>query len=279
MGFNLNLIKMNRRFLFLMMILLCVGSKAICQRPPEEFFTGMDKLTINLPEAKQLFLTAAKKDTTFHGTYHFLGVVATREHKPDSAIYYYKKSIVLNTGNVNHTTEMTWVRLINEYVYQKDFKNAFDAGWEAYQKYPESQSILLALKDACLWAFYVKYDKLDPNYLSEEIKDEYVVNSINQEYLIVRKLRVNDNYLSVTGQKLISKNNASYDVLICAIGGTKETKEVSFKINWDMNKWFGGKPAPADDIDAGKPIYERLGALLQKDNKLDVRAEIEKMMK
>nr|WP_294946861.1 hypothetical protein [uncultured Mucilaginibacter sp.] len=46
-----------------------------------------------------------------------------------------------------------------------------------------------------------------------------------------------------------------------------------------MNKWFGGKPASTNDIDAGKPIYERLGALLQRDNNIDVKAEIEKMTK
>ena len=275
---NLNRI-ITRKTLFLMAILLCAGGRAMCQRPPEEFFTGMDKLYINLPEAKQLLLIAAKKDSAFHGTYHFLGTIATRQHQPDSAIYYYKKSISLNTGNINHTAEMTWVRLINEYVYQKDFKAAFDAGWEACKKYPDNKQLLTALKDACLWAFFIKYDKLDPAYLSADIRDEYVVNAIDQEYLIVRKLRVDDNYLSVSGQKLISKNNASYDVLVCAIGSTDKTREVNFKINWDMAKYFGGRPAATSDIDATKPIYERIGALLQGDSKIDVKAEIEKMLK
>ena len=89
--------------------------KTFCQAPPAEFIKGITILTTNQPEAKKYLLLAVQKDSLFHGSYHFLGVIALNEHKNDSAIWYFKKSIRLNKGNVNHTTELTYIRLINTY--------------------------------------------------------------------------------------------------------------------------------------------------------------------
>ncbi|RYU92217.1 hypothetical protein EWM62_01930 [Mucilaginibacter terrigena] len=268
---------MLKRILLLNILLLVVIANAFCQNPPQEFFKGLDMMEVDKPAAKAYFLEAANKDPAFFGTYHFLGVIATNMHQPDSAIFYYKKAIELNKGNAK-LAAMTYLRLINEYVYSKDFKNAFDTGWNAYKLYPEDRMIATALKDACLWSVYIKYDNLDPNYLSADIKDEYVVTSIDQEYLILRKLRVNDNTLSVSAQSLANKKGASYDILKCFVQGTKDQKEIMFKINWDMAKYFGGKPADTQKIDASKPIYERIGAIMLKDDKADLKTEIEKLM-
>lgn len=236
----------------------------------------MDAIKTNRGKAKLLFQSSVKQQPDFFGNYHFLGNIFSLEKQPDSAIYYYNKSISLNTGNVNHTAEMTYARLINEYVFIKDFQKAFDIGWKAYQAYPESGIILSPFKDACLWSYYLKYDKLDPSYLSTDPKQEYVVNSIPQEYLIVRKIRIDDEPLSVAGQRLQVKGKDAYDVLTCTAGSTKDKKDISFKINWDMNKYFGGKP-PESSPGQSAPIYEKVGKLLADDSKADLKVEIPKL--
>jgi hypothetical protein len=87
------------------------------QVPPEEFFKGLDLFSKNMQKAKNEFLIAQKKDSVFHGTYHFLGIIYLAEKQPDSAIYCFKKSVVLNKENLNHTQEMAYVRLIDTYLY------------------------------------------------------------------------------------------------------------------------------------------------------------------
>lgn len=271
---------MKARFLIIATLIL-QSFNALCQAPPEEFFAGLKLFPTDRAEAKKSFAIAAQKEPNYFGSYNFLGMLCESEHKPDSAIAYYKKCIELNTTNMGHTREFTYTHLINLYTYQRDFANAFAIGWEAYKLYPENREITFNLKDVCLWSFYIKYDKLPADYLSPDLKTEYVVNSIAQEYLIVRKLRVGDNGVSTTSQALQMKNNASYDVLTCATPGGKQTITANFKINWDMSKDFGGKNAPTQSVinDTKAPVYERVGATLVADfsNKVDLKTEIERL--
>jgi tetratricopeptide (TPR) repeat protein len=269
-----------KKRLFLLVIVI-QSLTVYSQVPPEEFFKGLDLLSINKQEAKKEFLIAHKKDSLFHGTYHFLGVIYLAEKQPDSAIYCFKKSIALNKENINHTKEMAYVRLIDTYLYQRDFNNSFSIAWDAYLQYPDNNAIKLGLQDACLWSFYINHNNLDPSYLSPDLKDEYLVNSVDEEYLIIRWTRINDQYLSVSKQSLINKKKVSYDILKCSLSDSNESVEVKFKLNWDLNKYFGGKVVNANDVysDSGNPIYERIGALLASDPKIDLNNEINKLIK
>jgi hypothetical protein len=268
---------MNTRSLLFTIAMLVSGITAFCQAPPKEFFDGLDNININQAEAKKDFSIAVTKAPQFHGSYHFLGVICLNEKKPDSAIWYFTKSIALNEGNINHTKEMTYVRLISTYTEQQDFADSFKTGLDAYHAYPDSRGISSALKDACLWSYYIKHNELDPSYLSADIKPEYVVNNIDEEYLIVRNLRVDDDYLSVNSQALVNKKNASYDVLKCIVSRSKKEVEVDFKINWDMGKYFGGKPGPTQEVisDNKAPAYERVGAALVSSLNPDLKTAIE----
>ena len=270
---------MTTKALLLFIALTFLSIKAICQTPPKEFFEGINMVDADPQGAKMNLLLAVEKDSLFHGTYHFLGVLNFNERKLDSAIYYFKKSIALNSGNINHTKEMTYVRLINTYTYQHDFRNAFDVAWLTYKLYPDNNNIKLALQDLCLWSYYIKHGGLDASYLSPDAKDEYTVNCVPQEYLITRVLILKNEHLAVTGQALMHKNGAAYDVLYCETSKTKTKVELEFKLNWDMNKEFGGKPMPANQVisNAGNPIYERLGAVLATDRNADLKAEIKKL--
>jgi len=272
---------MKTRHLLLTTLLLLQSIRAICQEPPTEFFNGLDLYKTDMHSAKIDFLEAVEKVPQFHGSYHFLGVIYLTEQQPDSAIWYFKKAILLNTGNVNHTKEMSYVRLIDTYIIQKDFQNGFSQAWEAFQQYPDNRSVKAQLRDLCLWAFYINDDHLDPSYLSHDPKDKYVVNSIAEEYLILRNLNVNGEYLQTVSQALAERKDGPFDVFKCTLAVSKKEVEVDFKINWDMNKYFGGKTEPQRPVidDANKPIYERIGAMLIADDKTDIKTAVEKLLK
>jgi hypothetical protein len=249
------------------------------QVPPEEFFKGLDLLTINKQEAKKQFLIAHKKDSIFHGTYHFLGVIYIAENQPDSAIFCFKKSIELNKENTNHTKEMAYVRLIDTYLYQFDFKSSFSVAWEAYLMYSENKGFVQELQDVCLWSYYTRHNGLDSTYLSPEIRKEYIVNSIPEEYLILRRIRINDNPLQFNGQRLVKIKRENFDILSCSYSNNAEKIDLKFKLNWDMNKYYGGKDGDTKGVyaDSNNPIFERIGALLVSDSKINLKEEITKI--
>ncbi|MDT3400941.1 hypothetical protein [Mucilaginibacter terrae] len=264
-------------FITIVAVLKCFC--AVAQTHPQEFFDGLNNLTKDEPLAKKQLLIAASKEPDFYGTYHFLGVISQNNNQLDSAIYYYKKSVDLNTENVNHTREMAYSRLIIALLYKHDIKNAFDAAWEACKAYPESKGLEKNLGDVCLWAYYTKHNGLNLDYLAPAIKVEYVVNSIPEEYLIVRYLKLNNEPLNVAGQSLVHKGSGSYDVLKC-VTASKAEATVNCKINWDMGKEFGGKTGPVAKVLADKslPVYERAGAVLVNNAKADIKKEVQSML-
>jgi tetratricopeptide (TPR) repeat protein len=271
---------MIKRFLVSSLVIISVIT-AQSQTPPEEFFKGLDLMSSDIKEAKKEFTIALQKDSLFHGTYHFLGVICLRQGQNDSAIFYFRKTIALNTGNERHTREMAYDRLIHAYLYKFDFKDAFDAAREAFLKYPENKVFSRDLRDVCLWAYHIRNNGLDSSYLSPQLKKEYIVNSVDQEYLIVRIIRVNDNGLTVQSQSLRKIKRNNYDILTCAYLQNTETIDVNFRINWDMDKYFGGKTGDTQGVyaNARNPVYVRIGALQVSNDDIDLEEEIEKITK
>jgi hypothetical protein len=269
---------MIKRFLLLILIITPVIT-GWSQTPPEEFFKGLDLMTSDIKQAKKEFTIALHKDSLFHGTYHFLGVVCLRQGQNDSAIYYFRKTIALNTANERHTREMAYDRLIHAYLYKFDFKDAFEAAHEAFLKYPENKVFSRDLRDVCLWAYHIRHNGLDSSYLSPQLKKEYIVNSVDQEYLVVRIIRIDDNSLSVQSQSLRKIKRNNYDILTCAYLQNTETIDVNFRINWDMDKYFGGKTGDAQGVyaNAVNPVYVRIGALQVFNDDIDLEDEIEKI--
>jgi len=272
-------LKIKKRF---SLVIILIQTFVVCsQEPPDEFFKGLDLFEIDKKQAKKEFLIALNRDSLFHGTYHFLGIIYSDENKIDSAIFCFKKSIALNKENINHTREMAYVRLINTYLYQHDFSNSFSVAWEAYRLYPENNVIYQELKDICLWSFYTKHNNLDLSYLSPELKDEYIVTSVPEEYLIMRKIRVNDQYLVFNNQSLVKKRKAYYDILNCSLSSNNATLDIKFRLNWDLDKEFGGRGSNINIVysNSDNPIYERIGALLVSDSDIDLKKEIETLEK
>lgn len=254
------------------------GGLAMAQTPPEEFVKGLELISKNANEAKINFLVAQQKEPLFHGTYHFLGVIYLDENQLDSAIYCFKKVIALNTTNANKTKEMAYVRLVDAYLYNYNFENAFATAWEAFQRFPDNLTIKQNLQDVCLWAFYVNHNNLNITYISKDLEREYVVRSVSEEYLIIRRKLVDGANLYVESQSSIKKEGLFYDVLSCTqVNGKKF--DVTFKLDWDVTKNFNGQVANTEDMyfNASNPIYERIGALLVFNSRINLQSEIEKL--
>jgi tetratricopeptide (TPR) repeat protein len=272
--------KANMKKQIVLITILFISVTTLCQTPPDEFFKGLDLLEINQKQAKKEFLLAVKKDSLFYGSYHFLGVIYLNDNQLDSAINSFKKSIDLNTNNGNHTREMAFIRLIDTYLIQQNFVNAFNSAWEAYIQYTDNKIVERYLKDVCLWSFYINHANLDPSYLLKDLKEEYIVNSVDEEYLILRRIQINGQNLIPSGQRLIQKKKTSYDVISCQISESGETIDVPFKLNWDLGKYFGGTISNTKSVydNQENPIYERIGALLISDPEQDLKQAIEEIL-
>lgn len=265
--------------LLILLFLFINTLSTIAQTPPEEFLIGLDLLDVDVQKAKKEFEIAQKKDSLFPGSYHFLGVIALEENNIDSAIINFEKALFLNMENINHTREMTLVRLIDIYLQRQDFHKAFDLAYFAYKHYSYNNVILHALQDICLWSFYIKHNGLDSSYLSTELKDEYLVNSIAEEYLILRNIWIDGNFLMFKSQRLVKKKRKFYDIVTCSLSDSDETVEVKFRLNWDLDEYISGKVVDTEQVYANKenPIYERIGALLVSDAEIDLNKEIKKL--
>lgn len=261
-------------------IVLLIPITSFCQTPPEEFFKGLDLFEVSPSKAKAEFQQAVKKDSLFHGSYHFLGVIYLNENQLDSAIYNFRKAVSLNKQNANHTREMAYVRLIDTYMLQADLSNAFNAAWEAYLYYPDNKVIERYVKDVCLWSFYLSHTSLDPSYLQKELQEQYIVNSVDQEYLIIRRIEINGQRLVPAGQRLVQKKKTSYDIISCQLSDSDKTTDVVFKLNWDLRKDFGGSIPNTTSVyeNLENPIYERIGALLVSDPKQDIKKAVEEIL-
>lgn len=249
------------------------------QSPPEAFFRGIELVTFDRAAAQKQFELAQEQDSLFPGTYHFLGVIAEENDDIAKARAYYEKSMFLNLENNNRTREMTFVRLIDTYLQETNFDKAFDLAWLAHKQYPHNNVILHALQDITLWSFYIQHNDLNPNYLSPDLQKEYTVNSVAEEYLILRNIYIDGNYLLFDSQKVVKRGRKFYDIVSCRFSETNEVVEVKFKLNWDLNKFGNGRvvdPVEVYNNDAF-PIHERIGALLVSNDDINIGNEIKKL--
>lgn len=262
---------MMKIILFFTGLLIVSGIRA--QQPPDDFFRALDHIGKNNAQAKIELLSALQADSAFHGIWHFLGVIYMQEHKPDTAITCFRRSIELNGNNVNHTREMTVVRLIRAYLTGLDFTHAYRIAWQATNEFPDNKFILMNLRDCCLWAYSIRVNVLDSAYLSNtDVRDEYIVKNISEEYLILRNIRINDTGLSMISQSLVKKKGRNYDVLECSVPGAGSKVALNFRLDWDMKKYFGGVTLNTDETynNTGNPVYLRIGALMAKDGNTDI---------
>lgn len=267
---------------YFILLLLVLSFQNIAFTQDDKFMEAMDLMKTNPAKAKSIFLDIYSSDEPHHGACHFLGVLYLDENKMDSAIFYFEKSIELNKKNVNKTKEMTYVRIIQTYSQMLLFEKALTRGWEGLTEIPDSKMISTAIEDACLWSYYINQQELNPDYIkSTKLKDEYVVRSIPQEYLILRTIRIDGEYLNFTGQSLVYKKNHAYDVLSAETSKTEKKYDVMFRLDWDMSKEFGGRKMNTKEVsnDYTLPASQIVGARLIENRKIDLKETVQEVLK
>ncbi len=247
---------------------------SFAQRPPAAFFDGLDNMIDNPAKAKQAFLQTVAEDSTFFGSYNFLGILLFQEKKYDSAIQLLQTSIRLNRNNLNHTKEMTFERLSRAYLCSGDFERSYHTALNALKEFPDNKYLASELKETCLWAYNTQYGGLSKDYLNQELRNEYQVNSVSQEYLVMRNTIVNNRNLEFRGQSYNAQKNI--DILHCSVAKSKDSVDLVFKLGWNVLKSF------ADNMPDYKVVYDdkeakiwfRLGALLSNNSKAELLKEI-----
>ena len=93
----------------------------------------------------------------------------------------------------------------------------------------------------------------------------------------MRNIKINDKNLFFKSQSLNTEKRRDY--LICGINKTQDSVRITFNLKWDLSNEPGGKYYDSKKIynSKSKPVYERVGALLKEDGKLDLIKEIESL--
>lgn len=266
-----------KRILLLAILFVVNGLPSFSQSPPKVFFDGLDNYSSNPSLAKQLFIRAIQEDSAFFGSYNFLGTILDQEMKYDSAISCLQLAVKLNPGNVNQTREMTLEHLCRTFLHSGNFEEAYNTAINSLNEFPGNKYLLKELSDICLWAYNTEYGGLSKEYLHPEIKPEFFVNSVSQEYLIMRNITINNQNLSLVSQSYNPGKNT--DLLTCSVKGEKENRVLTFKLGWDVLKTFGDSMPDYKIVydDKNANIWSRIGAILMHERNTDILKEIRKL--
>lgn len=268
-------------FLFLLIEISLFHFQTKAQNPQDIANKGFDLIDKKeYAKAIEVFKDLIEQTPSNYGGYNFVGICYSQSEEHDSTIYYLLKSIELNSANFKNSKEMTISRLIRTYMQKYDFKSAFELAYISCKEFPENPILKSDLRDICLWSYNINFEKLDKTYINNTPKEEYKVTAVSQEYLIMRNLRINDLKLNLIKQVFDSENKA--DILTCAYNKNSDTIRLKFKINWDMNSEFGGKfysNSKKEFKNIQNNIFDRIGAKLIDEPKLELLTEIEKILK
>lgn len=262
-----------------MMLIFIFQSASFSQRPPEAFFEGLNNYTSNPALAKTQFEKAINDDSTFFGSYNFLGTILDQEKNYDAAIKNLLTAVRLNANNVSHTREMTLEHLCRVYLHMGNFELAYHTALKSINEFPENKSLVYQLREVCLWAYNTQYAGLSKEYLHPVIKPDYLVNGVSQEYLIMRNITVNNQSLHFMSQYYNGKKNI--DVLKCSFNDSKDSVNLVFKLGWEVLKTFGDNMPDYKVVytDKAAKIWFRLGAILSSEKDIDILKEIGKIEK
>jgi hypothetical protein len=214
-----------------------------------------------------------RPSTTFHigNSYYHL-------HKLDSAIHYYKETLLLD--DIHRINQRTVLNLSRAYLQKGDIESAFTTTLNHLKKNLDDKAALAELQDICLWAYLIKHQYLNPEYLTDYIKKpSYIINSVAAQRLIARNIR------NKTGYKFDSDRLEQVGLAQRWHGrfyNEEEVKSIHFIfVNPDLIESIitQEEKAPKAMVNKELPIYERLGAFYfltpLKDEKMELALEQE----
>jgi tetratricopeptide (TPR) repeat protein len=218
-------------------------------------------------------ITSKRPSTTFHiaNSYYHL-------HELDSAIHYYQKT--LHFEKISHINQRTVLRLSRCFLQKGDFEKAFNLTLGHLKENLNDEAALAELQDICLWAYLIKYEYLNAEYLTHYIKkSSYIINSVAAQKLIARNIR------NESGHKFDSNRLEQIGLAQRWHGrfyNEEEEKSIHFIFeNPDLIESIVVQEEKASKImlSPDLPIHERLGAFYfltpLDDEKIDLALEQE----
>jgi len=253
-----------KRYLILSILFLATLSSFAQDQYSEEYTNALTLIkNKDFEKAKTTFRKLNSKYPNKTDVLHWVGVMNDMETSLDSAIYYYQKSLEFNV--IGKSSMFTQLRLTRALLRSLNFEKAFEQAIVGIKNYPNDLVVIKEFKDVCKWAYYIKHHELNPNYLTNRfLQDEYTVNSIPEEYVIISNIRSrSDGLVEFSGQS----TDLKYDYIKCNYRRDTSKFEVKFKKKWrekdktNINNKYDLLPAEIFENTNEKP-YIRLGAFL-----------------
>lgn len=240
----------------------------------DHFKAGNYKEAIQkLKQYRRNTIPSRRPSTTFHiaNSYYHL-------HQLDSAIHYYKETLLLD--DIQRISQRTILSLSRAYLQKADFENAFNLTLNHLKENLDDKAALIELQDICLWAYLIKYQHLNVEYLTDYVKKtSYIINSVAAQKLIARNIR------NEAGHKFDSDRMEQIGLAQRWHGrfyDEEEEKSIHFMfVNPDLIESIVEQEAKAPEVMVNKelPLYERLGAFYfltpLDDKKIDLALEQE----
>lgn len=190
---------------------------------------------------------------------YWLGLANDIEGDFDAAISYYETAI----KNSRKPQLAAWDNMIRAHLRKLDFETAYAKAWEAMQKYPGNKTFIEEFKEVCRWSYFIQHLEFDKAYLSStELRKEYNIKTITEQYLIVKNIRnQNGQHLHVGNRQY----KAQYEVWKCRYNGTKKDIEIKFHLaDHDLDRQLEKQHEKAKSVynDKSQSTAIRVGALL-----------------
>lgn len=190
---------------------------------------------------------------------YWLGLAYDLEGDYNNAVKYYDESI----KNSRKPQLAAWDNMLRAHLRQLDFETAYKKAWEAMQTYPGNKVFIEEFKEICKWAYFIKHTGFDESYLSStQLHKEYKINTITEQYLIVKNVRnENGKHLHIGNRQY----KGNYELWKGMYNGSKESIDIKFHLNdHDLDRQLAKQHEAAKAVynDKSEAIHIRLGALL-----------------
>lgn len=244
----------------LILCLSCIALQSYAQDPIKEaWYKAKDLCNEGEYNEAKPYLLQVYKEMPRPLCCFFLAVTYDINNEIDSALYYYEKSI----KNSRKPQLASVDNIIRLYLRQGKLDKAYELALDAIKKYPNNEVLIDEFKQVCKWSYFTKHEKLPIEYLTNStVQESYKVNTITEQYLIIKNLRDEKNKQFHVGNR---GYKGTFEIWKGKFPSSEKTIDIKFELN-DHNLDRGleaqtqeAKIAYNDDTES---LAVRIGALL-----------------
>lgn len=190
---------------------------------------------------------------------YFLGVTYDVNNEVDSALYYYEKSI----KNSRKPQLASVDNIIRLYLRQGNLEKAYKLALDAIKTYPTNEVLIDEFKQVCQWSYFTKHQKISIEQLKNPtVQESYKVNTITEQYLIIKNLRNEKNQQFHVGNR---SYKGAFEIWKGKFPSSEESISIKFELtdsNLDRALEAQAQEAKIVYNDDSESIAVRIGALL-----------------